>query len=96
MLTKLRRTCSIISVGHTVCGMISKEHFLEMSNGNSDFKSRLHEKLHSYKDSYMKFLVTMVRNVFAFRSVHSQILRNVVYELKEEAAAKGTVIIRNG
>ena len=38
----------------------------------------------------------MVRNVFAFRSVSTSVLRNVVYKLKEKSAHKGIIILRSG
>jgi hypothetical protein len=38
----------------------------------------------------------MVRNVFAFRTVNSQILRNVVYSLKEMSFLKNTTVLKVG
>ena len=63
---------------------------------NTDFKRRLYKKINSYRDKYFKFLLTMVRNVFAFRQIPTETLRNVVYVLKEKSAHKGIIILRAG
>lgn len=65
-------------------------------NTNADFKNKLYNKLSSYNDAYFKFLTTMIRNVFAFRTVSSSVLRNILYVLKESRATKGATVLRVG
>ncbi len=95
-MTNLRRTCSVYAVCKTVCGIITREEYDELINTNADFKNKLQNKVNTYRDSYFKFLTTMVRNVFAFRQVNSAVLRMVVYKLRETAALKGAVILHRG
>lgn len=87
---------SIFSSDKVICGKISKDDFVELVTTNVDFKSRLYRTINSYKDKYFKFLLTMVRNVFAFRQIPTETLRNVVYKLKEKSAHKGSIILRTG
>ena len=96
MLTNLRRTCSIFAVDKTVCGVITQENFMELVNTNANFKNKLTTKLNSYNDAYFKFLITMVRNVFAFRIITSKFLRSILYVLREKADLKNATVLRTG
>lgn len=46
---------------------------------NLEVKLKFEKQMDRYKDSYFKFLVTMVRNVFCFRTVNTNVLRKLVY-----------------
>lgn len=63
----MRRTASVISVSLTVCGIINKAQLQQQMQDNLEVKLKFEKQMDKYKDSYFKFLVTMVRNVFCFR-----------------------------
>ena len=76
--------------------MVKAEDFMELVNTNADFKNKLILKINSYNDAYFKFLITMVRNVFAFRTISSKFIRNILYVLREKGALKNATVLRTG
>jgi len=82
LLTNLRRTATIYSLASTTCGYIEGEDFEILMNHNADLKATLMKKIYSYKDNYMRFLITMVKNVPQLRRMQTRSLRSLVHILR--------------
>lgn len=49
-----------------------------------------------YKDNFFKFIITMIRNVGAFRVIPNHAVKSIIYKLNEKKFPKNTIILRMG
>jgi hypothetical protein len=96
LLTNLRRTATIYSISATTCGWIETEDFHSLVHQNSDIKAVLVKNLNKYKDSHIKFLITMVKNVPQLRRMQIPSLRALAFILRDQAAPADSPILRTG
>jgi CRP-like cAMP-binding protein len=96
LLTNLRRTSTIYSVTPCFLGVIDKETFMKVVDDNMDLKYSLIHRISEYKDEVFKTLITMVKNTPAFRPLSTQIVRKIVYKLKQIRFSNKQLILRTG
>eukprot|EP00347_Sterkiella_histriomuscorum_P016745 403352016 len=96
IITNLKKTCSVYSVNNLICGLIKKKDLLELVSTNTDFKSRMMQRMNLYKDNFFKFIITMIRNVGAFRVIPNHAVKNIIYKLNERKFIKHSLILRMG
>lgn len=96
MLTGLKRTCSIYTVSNCYFGLIEKKTFLRFIEKNLDLKYNLLNNLTNYKDSLLKSLSLMVKNVPALRKLPMSCIKKIVNRLKQDKAIDGQMIVRTG
>jgi CRP-like cAMP-binding protein len=96
LLTNLRRTSTIYTLASTTCGFIENDDFEVLMKQNSELKATLLQKIYSYKDNYIKFLITMVKNVPQLRRLQTRSLRTLVHILRSYTAPAGSSILRTG
>ena len=82
LLTNLRRTATVYSIDKTTTGWIAKEDFHRLMKENPDLKSKLVDKMYKYTDNYIKFLLTMLKNVPRLRKISMVSLRSLAFSLK--------------
>jgi CRP-like cAMP-binding protein len=96
LITKLRRTSSVFSASNVTCGFIPKSKFRQLLQDNHEFKDSITRYLHTYKDKNIRLLVTMIKNVPAFRTISVKSAKDITFALKNLTAPANENILRKG
>lgn len=96
ILTGLKRTCSVYTISNCYLGLIEKKTFLRFVEKNLDLKQNLITRVSGYKDSLLKNLGIMVKNVPGLRKLPMGCIKKIVNRLKQGKALDGQIVVRMG
>jgi CRP-like cAMP-binding protein len=96
ILTKLKRTASIVSDDYSNCNYLTVEDVAEIDENFPHILKQLRHKIWDYKDDNMNFRKLMIRNVHFLRDLDDNIINEIICHLEVKRYSKGSIILKNG
>ena len=96
LLTKLKRTATIISKDFTNCAYLAKEDVEQIKHNFPHITKQFKDNIRDYKDDKMNFRKLMLRNIHYLRELNDNIINEIICNLEVKRYAQGSVILKNG
>ena len=96
LLTKLKRTATIVSDDYSNCAYLNKQDVHEIEEHFPHIVRHFTSKISEYKDEKMSFRRLMIRNIHYLRDLNDTIIDEIICHLEVKRYAKGSTILKNG